>query len=43
VEVLVRLNSGEDVTARIARHAARYQLGDAVQLHWNPAEEMKFS
>jgi ABC-type Fe3+/spermidine/putrescine transport system ATPase subunit len=42
VEVLVRLDSGEEVTAQLPRGSAGYQPGDPVRIHWDPADEMRF-
>ena len=43
VQVLVRLQSGEDTVAQLPRWSAAYQPGDAVQFTWNAADEMTFS
>ena len=43
VQVLVRLDSGEDAVAQLPRHAACFQPGDAVHFTWNAADEMTFS
>jgi len=40
VHVLVRLSSGEDAVAQLARCDAAFQPGEAVHLSWNPADEM---
>jgi ABC-type Fe3+/spermidine/putrescine transport system ATPase subunit len=42
VQVMVRLDSGEDVVARVPRAAAGYAPGAAVQVCWDPADEMVF-
>ena len=43
VEVLVHLDSGEDVVAQVPRGAATFQMGDPVRIWWDIAEEMTFS
>ena len=43
VQVLVRLNSGEDTVAQVPRRAALFQPGDDVQFTWSAADEMNFS
>jgi len=43
VEVFVRLESGEDVVAQAPRGSSVLQPGQAVQVCWDAAEEMKFS
>ena len=43
VQVLVRLESGEDAVAQVPRRAAAFQPGDAVHVSWNAADEMTFS
>ena len=43
VEVLVRLESGEEIVARTPRHAAKFRPGDAVRVRWDPADELRFS
>jgi hypothetical protein len=43
VQVLVRLQSGEDTVAQLARRAAPFQPGDAVHFTWSAADEMTFS
>jgi ABC-type Fe3+/spermidine/putrescine transport system ATPase subunit len=43
VQVLVRLNGGEDVVAQMPRSAAAFQTGDPVYVCWNAADEMNFS
>jgi len=42
VQVLARLSSGEDAVVQLARDAACFRAGDAVELHWNPGDEMAF-
>ncbi len=42
LEVLVRLDSGEDVVAQVPRSSTVFQPGDAVQVGWDAAEEMRF-
>jgi ABC-type Fe3+/spermidine/putrescine transport system ATPase subunit len=42
VQVLVRLNSGEDAMAQLPRRAALFQPGDAVQFCWSAADEVTF-
>jgi hypothetical protein len=42
VQVLVRLHTGEDTVAQLARGAATFQPGDAVHLAWCAADEMTF-
>jgi len=43
VQVLVRLASGEQAIAQVARNSAVFHPGQAVQLCWNPSDEMTFS
>jgi ABC-type Fe3+/spermidine/putrescine transport system ATPase subunit len=43
VQVLVRLASGEDVVAQVARNAAGFEPGDAVHICWHDTDEMSFS
>ncbi len=43
VEVLVRLDSGEDVVAQVPRSAANFKPDDAVHICWDAAEELSFS
>jgi spermidine/putrescine transport system ATP-binding protein len=43
VQVLVRLASGEQAIAQVARGSAVFQPGQSVQLCWNPSDEMTFS
>jgi ABC-type Fe3+/spermidine/putrescine transport system ATPase subunit len=40
VQVLMRLASGEDAVAQLARADAAFQPGEAVHLSWNAADEM---
>jgi len=40
VQVLVHLNSGEDVVAQLPYHAADFQPGETVHFTWNAADEM---
>jgi ABC-type Fe3+/spermidine/putrescine transport system ATPase subunit len=42
VQVLVRLDTGEDTVAQLARGATPFQPGDAVHLAWCAADEMTF-
>lgn len=42
VEVMARLASGEDAVARVPRECASFRAGDAVELDWNPGDEMVF-
>ncbi len=42
-EVRVRLESGEEVVAHTARNEDGFRPGDAVRIHWDPTEEMRFS
>ena len=42
VQVLVRLQSGEDAMAQLPRRAALFQPGEAVQFCWSAADEMTF-
>ncbi len=41
VQVMVRLASGEEISARAARGAA-FRPGDAVEVCWDPADEIRF-
>lgn len=43
VEVQVRLVSGEDVVAQVARSTGVFQAGDEVHICWDAGEEMRFS
>src|SRR5581483_12488014 len=40
VQVLVRLASGQQAVAQVARGSAVFQAGQTVQLCWNPSDEM---
>src|ERR1019366_5349609 len=42
LQVLVRLQTGEDSVAQLPRRAALFQPGDAVQFCWSAADEMTF-
>ena len=42
VQVLVRLATGQEAVAQVARGSAVFQAGQAVQLCWNPSDEMTF-
>jgi ABC-type Fe3+/spermidine/putrescine transport system ATPase subunit len=42
VEVLVKLETGEEVTAQVSRNSAVHRQGDAVRIHWDPSEEIRF-
>jgi ABC-type Fe3+/spermidine/putrescine transport system ATPase subunit len=43
VQVLVRLASGEQVVAQIARSGAAFETGEQVHLCWNESDEMRFA
>jgi len=43
VEILVRLDSGENVVAQVPRGSFAFQAGDPVRICWHPDEEMNFS
>ena len=43
VEVLVRLESGEDIVARIPITSSTFQPGDPVHICWDASQEMTFS
>jgi spermidine/putrescine transport system ATP-binding protein len=43
VELHIRLESGETVLAQVSRNGDTYQPGDAVDVSWDPVEEMRFS
>ena len=43
VQVLVRLASGAEAVAQVARGSTVFHPGQAVQLCWNPYDEMTFS
>ncbi len=43
VQVMVRLEGGEEVIAQVPRREAVHRPGDAVQLCWNTSDEMTFS
>ncbi len=43
VQVLAKLDSGEEVVAEMARNNGTYQSGEAVHLYWKPGDEMHFS
>jgi len=42
VEIFVRLDTGEDAVAQVARGAAPFEPGEAVRVCWNAADEMSF-
>jgi spermidine/putrescine transport system ATP-binding protein len=42
VEILVRLESGEEAVAQMARGAAPFEPGEPVRVCWNAADEMSF-
>jgi ABC-type Fe3+/spermidine/putrescine transport system ATPase subunit len=42
VQVLARLESGEQAVAQVPRELGGYQPGDAVELYWHPADEITF-
>src|SRR5262249_12048597 len=37
-----RLASGEVAMGQVPRECAGFSAGDSVELHWNPADEMRF-
>jgi len=43
IQVMARLESGEQAVAELARGNGAFQAGEAVQLYWKPADEMRFS
>jgi ABC-type Fe3+/spermidine/putrescine transport system ATPase subunit len=43
VQVMVRLQSGEQVVAQAPRNGAVFRPGDAVRICWDPSEEIKFA
>ena len=43
VEVLVRLDSGENVVAQVSRRSPGFEPGQAVEIDWDEQEEMRFS
>jgi ABC-type Fe3+/spermidine/putrescine transport system ATPase subunit len=43
VQVFVRLDSGETVTAQLSAQAPRFAPGDAVHVSWDAADEMVFA
>ncbi|MCL4401930.1 MAG: ABC transporter ATP-binding protein [Acidobacteria bacterium] len=42
VQVMARLETGEDAVVEVPRENAQYRAGDAVHICWNPADEMRF-
>jgi spermidine/putrescine transport system ATP-binding protein len=42
VQVMVRLDSGEDVVSQVPRPAAGFPAGAPVEICWDPADEMVF-
>ena len=42
VHVLAKLESGEETVAEVPRELAQFQKGDAVEICWHPADEMRF-
>ncbi len=43
VQVIARLESGENAVAQIPRAAAEFQAGESVRVSWDPADEMRFA
>jgi len=43
IQVLARLQSGEEVVAQMPRGPEVFQAGDTIQVLWNAADEMHFS
>ncbi len=43
IQVMARLDSGEQAVAELARGDGAFHTGEAVQLYWKPADEMRFS
>jgi len=42
IQVMARLDSGEQAVAELARGNGAFQSGEAVHLYWKPADEMRF-
>ena len=42
IQVMARLDSGEQAVAELARGNDAFQTGEAVHLYWKPADEMRF-
>jgi len=42
IQVMARLDSGEQAVAELARGNGAFQTGEAVHLYWKPADEMRF-
>jgi ABC-type Fe3+/spermidine/putrescine transport system ATPase subunit len=42
IQVLARLESGEEVVAEVPREAGPFQPGEAVEICWQPHDEMRF-
>ena len=42
IQVMARLDSGEQAVAELARGSGAFQTGEAVHLYWKPADEMRF-
>jgi spermidine/putrescine transport system ATP-binding protein len=43
IQVLARLQTGEEVVAQVPRTLGTFQAGDAVKVSWDTCDEMKFS
>jgi ABC-type Fe3+/spermidine/putrescine transport system ATPase subunit len=43
VQVLTRLETGEQAVAELPRDLATFEIGDSVHICWNPADELLFS
>jgi spermidine/putrescine transport system ATP-binding protein len=42
IQVMARLDSGEQAVAEMARGNGAFQAGETVHLYWKPADEMRF-
>jgi spermidine/putrescine transport system ATP-binding protein len=42
IQVMTRLDSGDQAVAELARGNGVFQTGEAVHLYWKPADEMRF-
>src|SRR5436190_18489829 len=42
IQVMARLESGEQAVAELARGNGAFQTGETVHLYWKPADEMRF-
>jgi ABC-type Fe3+/spermidine/putrescine transport system ATPase subunit len=42
VQVMARLESGEEAVAEVAREVCTFQKGEAVEICWHPRDEMQF-